>query len=215
MHAQLENLAAFVTTLVVLLTGAAVGQGLETPKERCPFQGFATTFQLAVITRSTDGWVLCPPNGGCRSSPLKANEPIVVYNVDGAWTCAALPGGPGWVRSTDTRAITADPSPRLDMWAGNRSGGAGRITIRRAKTFGALRMSGRGRWEGGNGLVHTGTFTGHAAPQGNRMRFSDGFCEIDLLLAGRYILAEDNGGCGGLNVSFSGIWTRVAAPSRK
>jgi len=195
----------------------AAGQGAA-PAERCGFQGFTTTFPLAETVRATDGWVVCPPGrsggSGCRTSPLKAGEPVAVYHAEGNWTCAALPGGPGWLRSADLRAIRVNPTPTLSAWLGTFNGGAGRVTIRRAKTPGALTLSGRGTSEGGFGVVHYGRFSGDATPSGNRMHFSDGYCEIDMALIGRYILADDNNRCGAMNVRFWGIWTRVPRTRR-
>jgi hypothetical protein len=184
---------------------AAAGQ---TPKERCRFEGFDTKFALVLTARATDGYVLCPPGGDCRPSPLKAGEPIVVYYTEGDWTCAGLPGGPGWVRSSDTRPITADPSPPRDAWVGTWEDGAGRITIRRSTTGGGLALDGTARWDGANGVVHTGQFSTEATPDGNRLHVVQESCVIDLALHGGFILTEDNNGCGGMNVRFSGIWRR-------
>ena len=195
--------------LAVVFFSSAAGAQVATPAERCPFEGFGPEFPLAIAVRSTETWVLCPPNGGCRTSPLKAGEPIAVYHTQGSWTCAGLPGGPGWVRSGDLRTLVADATPPLRSWVGSWNGGAGRVTIQQAKAAGALTLSGRGTWNGANGVVHSGRFGGDASPRGNRLHFSDGYCEIDLALIGGFITASDNAGCGGLNVSFSGIWKRV------
>ncbi len=48
-------------------------------------------------------------------------------------------------------------------------------------------------------------------PAGNHLHVEDDACHIDLALIGRYILANDNNGCGGANVRFWGVWKRAQA----
>jgi hypothetical protein len=196
-----------------LQVGGGPAAAGPTPKERCRFEGFDTKFALVVTARATDGYVLCPPGGGCRPSPLKADEPIVVYYAERGWTCAGLPGGPGWVRSSDTQPIAGDPRPPFDAWVGTWENSTGRMTIRRSTTAGALAVDGSARWEGGNGVVHTGEFSSEATPNGDRLHIDDGTCVVDLALHGAFILAQDNGMgmCGGMNVRFWGIWRRNPA----
>jgi hypothetical protein len=35
-------------------------------------------------------------------------------------------------------------------------------------------------------------------------------CVVDMTLIGTYIVARDNGKCGGMNVRFGGIWQKAA-----
>jgi len=74
------------------------------------------------------------------------------------------------------------------------------------------------------GAVHVGELEGKGRPQGQMLAI--GFdpdrstfppasgappdtCAAKLELYGRYLVVEDNGGCGGLNVSFTGTYARV------
>jgi hypothetical protein len=65
---------------------------------------------------------------------------------------------------------------------------------------------------GAGSNVHVGDIEGAAAPDGNRLRLlksGPGGCTVDMKLLGLDIVADDNMGCGGMNVRFEGIWKRV------
>jgi hypothetical protein len=90
-------------------------------------------------------------------------------------------------------------------------------------------VSGSATWGGSDpsrvkrGAVHTGELEGAGRPRGrmlalgydpDRSVFSpdgdaaqDG-CAAKLELYGRYLIVEDNGRCGGVNVSFNGVYVR-------
>jgi hypothetical protein len=74
-------------------------------------------------------------------------------------------------------------------------------------------------------LANTGELTGSGKPRGqvlaigydpDRSAFppseheAPDICAAQLELHGRYLMVEDNGRCGGLNVSFTGLYVRVA-----
>jgi len=74
------------------------------------------------------------------------------------------------------------------------------------------------------GAVHVGELSGKGRPRGqtlaigydpDKSSFPSGKdqppedCAAKLELYGRYLVVEDNGGCGGLNVSFTGTYVRV------
>jgi hypothetical protein len=64
--------------------------------------------------------------------------------------------------------------------------------------------------------ANEGVFAGTAKPAGNRLHFGDGAqgCEIDMALAGSFLVVADNHECGGHNVSFTGIYTRRGQQAR-
>jgi hypothetical protein len=141
---------------------------------------------------------------------LKTGDPVVVNRVEGDWTCGYLVGrkgsGPGWVRSSEIRLIDSDPTPPLAAWAGTWVQGENRITIQNSKTPHTLHLGGEAYWRGIGDNVHSGEFSGDASPVGNQLHVEDDACHIDLALIGKYLLANDNNSCGGLNVRFWGVW---------
>ena len=58
--------------------------------------------------------------------------------------------------------------------------------------------------------ANEGAFAGTAKPSGNRLHYGDEAqgCEVDMALAGSFLIVADNHGCGGHNVSFTGVFTR-------
>jgi hypothetical protein len=76
------------------------------------------------------------------------------------------------------------------------------------------------------GAVHVGELSGKGRPRGQTLAIgydpdrsdfppakdqAPDACAVKLELFGRYLVVEDNGGCGGLNVSFTGTYVRVKA----
>jgi len=79
------------------------------------------------------------------------------------------------------------------------------------------------------GAVHVGELNGKGRPRGHTLAIGfdpdrSGFppakdtapdnCAAKLELYGRYLVVEDDGMCGGLNVSFTGIYVRVKVLKR-
>jgi hypothetical protein len=166
--------------------------GQQPPKTPCEFDGFDTNSKLA--------------------ETLKTGDPVVVNRVEGDWTCGYLVGrkgsGPGWVQSRDIRLVDSDPNPPLTAWTGTWVQGENRIRIQSSKIPGKLALHGEAYWHGFGDNVHSGEFSGDAIPLGNHLHVEDDSCKIDLALMGKYILANDNNSCGGLNVRFWGVWKR-------
>jgi len=147
---------------------------------------------------------------------LQPGDTVVINRVEGDWNCGYLTarrgGASGWVRSGDIRPVEFDPNPPLTAWAGTWVQGENRIEIRVDK--GKLELSGEAYWHGRGDNVHTGEFSGEAATARNKLHVEDDICKIDLALIGKYILANDNNMCGGMNVRFWGVWKRAGKPSR-
>lgn len=71
------------------------------------------------------------------------------------------------------------------------------------------------------GAVNMGELDGEALPKGNMLALGPGYdgtkpfgddrseCRARLRLFGRYLVVEDNLACGGMNVSFTGIYVRL------
>jgi len=123
----------------------------------------------------------------------------------------------------------AEPLPaRLSDWFGTWSrdseaevvisaGAGGKLKIAGQATFGALDPARAAR-----GAVNSGDFEGEVAPQGNLVAIGEGYdgkkplntddkseCWVKIRLFSRYLAVEDNGACGGMNVSFTGTYVRL------
>lgn len=204
-----------VQTVLAMLISAVGAAAQERPQKACGFDGFSAGGKLAQVTRATVGYYGCATAKDCMPSKLAAGDVVAPYHTDGGWTCAYLQqnkgAGPGWVKTSDIRDVPVDPAPPLGAWVGTWANGRARIRIAASKTEGNLHLTGEADWHGGSGVVHTGDFEGDASPQGNHLHFVEAgadSCTVDLTSIGRYIVANDNGSCGGMNVRFWGIWKR-------
>jgi len=189
-------------TLISLLGFTAFGQPPRKPA--CDFDGFDTNSKLAEVKTATTGYYQSIP------MKLKPGDTVVVNRVDGDWTCGYLTArrgaAQGWIRSADIRPVNFDQNPPLSAWVGNWSQAENRIRIQPSKTSGKLDLEGEAYWHGIGDNVHTGEFSSEAAPAGSKLHVEDDPCRIDLALIGKYILANDNNMCGGMNVRFWGVW---------
>lgn len=119
------------------------------------------------------------------------------------------------------------PAATLSDWAGTwlRSAEA-EITIT-ALPGGKLKIAGEASYGSldpgrvARGAINSGELEGENAPKGNALAIGEDYtdpskplgedrseCRARLQLFGRYLLVEDNLGCGGMNVSFTGIYIR-------
>lgn len=128
-----------------------------------------------------------------------------------------------------TSALQMQPSatPRIEEWLGtwSRSSEA-EIEIKMGRT-GQLNIDGNAVWGSldpgrvQRGAVNTGEFGYSALPKGNMIAVGEGYdgtkpfgddrseCRVKLQLFGRYLVVEDNMACGGMNVSFTGIYVQL------
>jgi hypothetical protein len=182
------------------------------PKKLCEFPGFADP-KLAEVTQATTAYYGCSAQTACLSSNLPKGEPVLVYTSEGDWTCGYHSdrngAAPVWVRSQDIRSVAVETSPRLDAWAGTWGDGENHIEIQPSKSAGKLDLVGDAVWHGLGDNVHLGHFEGTTAPTGNHLHVSDDGCTVDLTLLGKYLVTDDNSGCGGINVHFAGLWRRA------
>jgi hypothetical protein len=199
--------------LSVVLCFAASAQ--DRPQKLCNFDGFGADPKLAEVTKATIGYFGCATAKDCIPAKLAAGDAVTPYHTDGDWTCAYLQqkdgAGPGWVKNDAIREVKADPAPPLEAWFGKWGHGDDEIRITAVKGIAQLHLAGDAVWQGGAGVAHTGDFEGDAVPAGNHLHFvEDGpdSCTVDLTLIGKYLVADDNQMCGGMNVRFWGIWKR-------
>ena len=210
---------SLLSATAIWVTAISAVAGQDRPSTACGFDGFGTNPRLAEVatTRSTKGYYGCSSGNDCLATTLAPGDPVLVYRVEGDWTCGYLSqhngAGPGWVRSKDIRPVNFDPTPEVNAWFGSWANGKDRIRIQPSKSPGKLDLQGEATWHGVGGVVHTGDFAGEAAPAGNQLHFVEeaaDSCTVDLTLIGKYLVGNDNAMCGGMNVRFWGIWKRAA-----
>jgi hypothetical protein len=120
-----------------------------------------------------------------------------------------MSGNVGWlpVGRVQPAMRPVDPAPALSAWLGEWRQGDDTIAL--SAEGDRIAAEGDAYWPGKTIMpANEGSFAGTAAPSGNRLRIVAQDCEVEMILAGRFLVVTDNQMCGGHNVSFYGIYSR-------
>lgn len=164
---------------------------------------------------------------GCPSSEVKCEtksylvtgDQVLVSRKFGSWVCSwyqPKKGGEtvGWLQTDKLVMLPSTAaSPALESWVGRWKYGKNSFDIQRDVKTGVLKVNGYAVWEGLNDNAHVGGIETAAQPQGNQLDLVEEECRVSLKLIGDYIVANDNNGCGGVNVRLNGVYTRASAKS--
>ena len=159
----------------------------------------------------------CPDDSKtCHRGYVLAGEPVLVVGApDGRYVCAIYPKASntsGWIRRASLVPLTPQPARGLRDWTGHYISWKNSIDIAVAGT--ALHASGEAVWEGfSKDDIHDGAFDSKAVPRGDYAVFVDDpaeetSCVVGVQFFAGYLLVSDNSQCGGMNVSFNGVYTR-------
>lgn len=172
----------------------------------------------------------CPSlSDACRDRPfLMAGDVVLTTERHGEFVCADYVNAKaietiGWLPQAALEPLPLSPVPSAG-WLGAWSRIEARITIKPAPG-GALAIEGTAVWGShdrgrvARGAVHNGEIAATVKPAGDVVFFSDepapsfdkvpeNVCAVRMRRIGPYLVVEDNRSCGGMNVSFSGIYVR-------
>lgn len=204
-------LGAMVTVCWLGAPAAAQSPRVPLPSGTCYFEEPAVV-QVAVVVR--------PANLYGNDSPIKpvyvlsrarVGDSVRIYRQVGGWTCGYLTSsdgaGSGWIASSALRSLATAPDPPLSLWLGTWRRYDDVIHIQRQGETG-LHVDGEAIYKSRT-MRHFGSLTAQSRPQGNRLHLEEGSCKLDLTLAGGFLVIVDHdNGCGGLNVTFGGVWKR-------
>jgi hypothetical protein len=217
--ATLAATRGFVSVVLVFLgVQAAFASEPGNPPDWCRNGAFATdqdNLKLVRVLRRT-GLLMdsgqkkgCPQAGAACAlggSHADASDELLINSELPGFFCAYRPanGDGGWVAKSDVVVEPQQPTtqPPLAAWTGQWHDGDNRIAISRHGE--ALTFSGQASWAEQN----SGSFGGTATPNGATARVTDDACTVTLRLLGRYLVADDNAECGGMNVRFTGVYRR-------
>jgi hypothetical protein len=175
----------------------------------------------------------CPANRPeCQDRAfLVPGDMVITTLTKGEFACVGYVGPKGqttigWL----PRPALADPpapEPTPTDWTGRWIAPAQEITIKATRSD-LLTVTGNATWgdtpeRRESGGVHTGEIEGSTAPKDGALAFTMGddgktlpyeagnqdACRIRMIRRGPYLVARDNNGCGGANVSFSGLYRRA------
>jgi hypothetical protein len=164
----------------------------------------------------------CPDESvACRGRAYVAPGDTVITGVaTSAYVCAFFAGpaggSAGYVRRDEIAAVSTTQAPWLAAWTGTWQDGDNRIVLRHDGT--KLAAKGEAYWPSAHpsardrpGGPNLGDMAGTAAPTGNTVVFAGDTpdeCRVALTLLPPFLLASDNGNCGGTNVSFTGVYRK-------
>lgn len=163
----------------------------------------------------------CPWTGeACRTHAyVVPGDEVVIGRIANGYACAFYPskggGTAGWVGVERLRPLPVEADPPLSAWIGQWSS-EGNPAVRFREKDGRVSVVGEAFWPGPEPTEmypspHIGEIDGPVTVLGNRGHYGDeDLCEVDFTLLGDLLVAGDNNKCGGMNVSFSAIYRRVA-----
>jgi hypothetical protein len=108
----------------------------------------------------------------------------------------------------------APPIHPIADWVGVWVDGPEKIWISLLKPKGGLQLRSRLRWDGGispdgEASANYGGITGRLDVHGSSASAVEGDCQVRLARIGKYLVADDNGACGGMNVRHTGMYFRL------
>ena len=176
----------------------------------------------------------CPDaSAECRERAyLVTGDPVILGERRGGYLCASYRGAKGDLARTGwipADAVAAEPPAPVAPgdWLGTWSQAEGQIRIKPGEKPGTLSIAGDATWGLGDpervkrGGVNMGEISGTVAPTGDGASFAMGEnatlpvtkgdaydCKVWLRRLGPWLVVEDNLACGGMNVTFRGIYRR-------
>jgi len=176
---------------------------------------------LAMVTgsRPAELWNSYAP---AMKFAVPAGNPVGVAQREGDWTCVSHYGsGNGWMLTNRIRPISPDLHPPDNAWTGTWTPlgvkkqpreAVTKLVISTGATPGNLKVQGEAYWFGavvhGERVMHEGAVEGEAQPKENRLHVAEGGCEVHIALIGGFLHVQDNRQCGGMNVTFTGVWEK-------
>lgn len=214
---------------MLLLSSVALAQTVET--ENWCRAGFFTTesdnFRIATVTGGPKSRIYfyddfedgCPGKETCRSKAylVPRNRAVISRSYSGfgcAWF-APLKGSPtvGWIKLESLKFLDVSAQPRLSDWLGEWRYADNSIKFTNNKLAGYLNVTGDALWHGLGDNVHIGELDDRAAPVNNLLKIGETdtdeyACKVTMRLIGEFLIAADNMKCGGVNVTFSGVYRK-------
>jgi hypothetical protein len=225
------------TTAFMFLAAATSARG-ETAPGDCTGIGFDRDKAIVVskVTAAApkafyvkSAWedVACPADtSACqRKAYLVPGDLVLTGRQNGPFTCIAYQSPRdrkqvwtnGWIRSESLAPVAPSRVSRLADWTGTWTHAGGEITIEAGKN-GKLTIEGEQVYPAAQN-VHTGALSAEVTPAGDMLAFADdgkvpfdqakqAECQVRMQRLGNLLLVEDNGGCGGIMVTFTGFYRR-------
>lgn len=150
-----------------------------------------------------------------RSYVVKTDRVIIAHQYKD-YTCSWFepqnPQTPGTIGFLPTAALNIEQQEPAKPTAAVMGGWQdGRNVLLIEPAMEGVKLSGEAFWQGAAGQVNTGYVDGFAQLVGNHISLN-GACSVEARQIGEFLVvssSSSSGGCGGANVSFTGVYTKM------
>jgi hypothetical protein len=181
------------------------------------------TLRAGKVIRNSEAMAL-PDSVELTGQKFAAGTLVAITKTEGEYACVeagTLTRGQetsGWIPASDIQIFPPALAGRpARWWIGSWQSGRSKITFRMQD--GRLFAEGSSWWQG-FGDPNIGDFSGHPFAHGDGLKVGDtdappaldenlDYCMLGLIAVGNRMAVEDNSHCGGMNVRFFGIYSRV------
>lgn len=200
-----------VLTLALLGTtvfSSAHAQATPDPLMGCPAWQTLNPGQLRAARVSASRAVFTDASGRPgRATVVKGDLLLQGPSLNGRRCSYPVRGGAptgtgGYLNTMQVQNLPASPA-----LSGTWTSGAGTLTLTRTAA-GTWRAQGDAQAPTPGGSVNTGVLDGPVTRRDGTWQYAAEGCELSLWPVGPWLVAVDNGACGGLNVTFSGLYAR-------
>ena len=169
----------------------------------------------------------CPTGKSCKmASYVIPGDRVIINQIQAEWACVWYQGKTretvGWIPRQQIKLNPPAKVPALNEWIGHWVfSESSDLSITPSANGQALSLDGQAFWFGlvvnGERVIHMGALgTPEILPVNDRMHYSSGddeySCKAELVLLPPYLIVDDNGNCGGQNVTFRGVYMRSNLP---
>ncbi len=161
----------------------------------------------------------CPNGKNCRlKSYLIPNDKVIVSRKFSNFACAWYQPKKGaetvgWISLDKLEFINMVQSIRKEAWTGTWKFYDSEINIAATNEENIYKVTGNAFWKGLGDNIHIGELDGIAKIVETDLKYgeeeTDEFaCKVKLRLIDKFMIVSDNLNCGGMNVTFSGVYRR-------
>lgn len=161
----------------------------------------------------------CPQGKNCRlKSYLIPNDEVIVSRKFGDFACAWFQPRKGsetvgWIPLKSLEFPEMLESVGAEAWVGEWSYYDNTIKIAKTAKPDVYKITGNAFWQGLGDNIHIGELDGEANLVEINLKYGEAdadeyACKVTMNAVGGFLIVADNLNCGGVNVTFSGVYRR-------
>ncbi|MEZ5344613.1 MAG: DUF3298 and DUF4163 domain-containing protein [Pyrinomonadaceae bacterium] len=160
----------------------------------------------------------CPEGENCRlKSYVVSNDKVIVAEAQNGFYCAWYEPKTGsetvgWIRRHELSIESPDLKPGFAQWIGEWESNGNTLRIAKGIQGGNFRITGNAFWRGVGDNIHIGEVDDTGTPNGNSLNIGGPEkydCRVKMTLVNDLLVVSDNRMCGGVNVTFDGVYRKT------